>query len=489
MSRTNDALYYEAVRELELGSTELALRFVKEEPESERSAIVQSQLHEIAGNTQSAADVLSEFIKKHLDSGVARGNLARLQWQLGQPDKALTTLRFALAQKPNQERTLHFYASLLEEQNGFNSTYRALLGLSKPEGAWMPAWVAAILSATRGEEQLSLEALLQCAQRSGGRFPPHADSFLTLLERFEAQRKTEAWQALRPYCSAEITQRGDRMFASMPEAVSGKPDRVVMGSIIGGTASHALLSREVSTVFLTPVRLIKPESWHASEIAGALGRGLALLLAEFLLSKSGVVAEVGIPSSPENGLLFSQELPPVSELLKLAPEGTGLILSAYLSRKADGSFTVDCEKYDGRGGYLGHTTANAVEPGLCIESLAGQLDASLTASPNELPSWRPSIDLDGLMAKDTAAAFLLCQSGALNRNRLPNPGLSLDLLAEHASGSQNPLDLVSYYNAVCAADSLGVPSASEQRALVTSLLQKDETLRQFIQAEEGSGPS
>lgn len=478
-----DNLYFEAVRELEGGlskhAQELVAEMVKREPASERTAILRSQVLEAENQLDKAANLLEEFVKKNLQSPHARGNLARLQWRLGEPEKALGTLRFALAQQPNQERTLHFYAAIMEEKNGFRVAYRSLMDFAKNPEAWVPPWVAAVLSNAKGEQELSAQALLTAARNSPQRFPPNPDTLLSLLQDQPTEQQKELWQALRPHCRPEAKAAGDNLFSGTTQAPKTSP-RTSLGRIKGGTSAHPLLGNSPAVAVIPPVRMIKPENWQAEAIAGPLSRGFSLLLAELFAFKFGVCVESVIPCSPEGGVYFSNQSPQVEELRDMAGPDTQHIYSAYLSRGSDNMFALDCERYDRKGNYLGHLTEKSEQPSLCAEAMATRLVSDLGKKKHDLPNWQPNLELESLLARDTAASFLLCESGSLTLSCLPNPGLSLDLLAGHSAESQNTIDLWSYWNALVAAEQLGVPSAKEQRETVEELLQKSPELSEII---------
>jgi hypothetical protein len=257
-----DQLYFEIVAMLEQGQVteaEAALpRLCQAEPNSQRVAVLQAALWERKDRPEEATRVLESFIAGGRDNAVARSNLARLQWKKGDRTRAITTLQFGLMQDPNQERALHFYAALLEQDGGWSGALGALEALAQAPGAWLAAWVGAQLASSREPEQVG-RLLLLAAKQARVPFPPSPDSLLALLASLPQEQQCEVAGALRPFCRQEAQQKLDALLAVPRLGPQGGESAVTC--LRRSVWRHLSQPQTNSALGLAPIGLIKPEGW------------------------------------------------------------------------------------------------------------------------------------------------------------------------------------------------------------------------------------
>lgn len=110
---------------------------------SERSLVVQAIVRMKLGDLTGAEEALDASIRKHGQSGVALLNLAKLEEERGEAERARATLRRALEMDPNQDNALLWWAALARERGGDEAYRAALAEIGALRGAWRPKlWIA-----------------------------------------------------------------------------------------------------------------------------------------------------------------------------------------------------------------------------------------------------------------------------------------------------------------------------------------------------------
>jgi hypothetical protein len=454
------------------------------EPNSQRVAVLTALLWERQGQPEQAAQTLEAFIAASPENAVARTNLARLQWKAGQSTRALTTLRFGLLQQPNQERALHLYAALLEEETGFSATLQALELLSQAVGAWQPAWVAAQLASTRQPEQTPPLLLRAARHAPPGRFLPHPDSLMALLHALPPGPRRELASQLRPYCQQPAQTLIDRLLeSSRPEPPpAGTPPEVTTVTLLGPSAwRHLSQPQERYQLGLGPICLLKPQSWGVAEIAGRLSRGYALLFLEQLQATSGTSAALILESLPSRGVLAPPTPRTGAELARQAKGRCDLLLSCYLSPAKDNEFILDAEIYNAQGEYQGRDSCREPRPGVTLQKLAHNL-GTRWALPQGVPrAPLPRLEPDDALAREAVASLLLCAAGALRPQTLGNPGLLLDTLVEYCLGAETEAAFLTLWAGIEAAARADLPGGTAQKTMLEPLLGDNPALRRWLQ--------
>lgn len=486
---SHEDIYFAAIRELEQGSLEAARQFVSKlsslEPDEERTIILQALLLEEDGKLAQALALLEDFTRKNLRSAHARSNLARLQWRNGDHGKALATLRFSLTQEPNQERALHLFASAVESQSSFRGAYNQLMTMSLSPKAWAPAWVAAEISARVGQEKEMVEALLRSAQRKSQSFPPNVARLKYLLSTLSSDAAQDCWRSLRPYCGFALQEELDALYLSAPLLNVAPPSSPqAWGYFRGGLVGQALtLESSRPTLVLSTIRLVNPEEWVDPATAGRLSRGLGLLLGEVLLFHHQVVSELALPCVADQGMVYEAKIATVEELVSRRSDPSAeRFLSLYLTYQKSGMFVLDAEIYDHTLQYRGRASSKADDPGSCLLLLAEKVVESLDrdTAVTRWPAWACLVTPEHAFSRDTAAAFQLAAQGLLRPQCLPNPGLGLDLLAEHAADTQSPLDLITLWWSLRSAAVLKLPTAEQQLQTLESIMKKSPVLSRLL---------
>ena len=481
-----DDLYLDFVNSLEADRLDEAERYSEElsrlEPTSQRAVVSQAQVAERQQRPEEAVAVLERFVSSNLDAGVARANLARLYYQTGDRSKAVSTLRFALMRAPNQERSLHFFAALLQEDSGLQAALESLRLLAQMPNAWLPAWVAAQLAANQNEPDKVGTFLLLAAKNSATPFPPNPESFRELLMAVPPQERRSVANSLRPYSRAEVHGFLDLLLSATQPRYLSSNSKPTVHQLQRSVWRHLLLKPEAkSFVALSPVCILKPESWGVAEISHRLERGLALLACEALDSKASVSAIVPLETIPTRGV-FTRPGPLPGSLLALqAGSRCSHLISSYLSFREPSDFVLDVELYTSKGEYSGRHSFRASHPGKCVEAMVEKL--ALQAPETGPDSPRPPLpryDLPDALARDAVASLILCAEGALTLDALANPGLLLDQLVGYAAGSDNAAGFLTLWAGVEAAARAGLEAGLTQRPVVQELLAQDPQLAKWI---------
>lgn len=477
----NEELYLAAVGALEQGlmgpAREAAARLIKQEPNTERAAVVMAAVLEKDGQLEEAVELLQKFVGKNFQSAHARSNLGRLLWKAGDSEKCLQNLRLSLAQQPNQERTLHLFASIVEAQSRFESCFNQLLGLGKNDHAWVPLLVAAELAATLGEERQVRLALGELGRKGVIGRQLEVPRLLKLLESLRSGLQVEIWQQLRVYVPAPYQSEIDDSLL-LPARSQRAPARDAWsyGMLTGGVLGRLLSPNTPPTWGLSTVRMVNASSWIPEEMAGRYGRGLALQLCEWLLCKHGVAAEVSLPYLRNEGLVDEADLSSGEQLKARASTPTlQNLISLFLTPQKDGTFIIDAEIYSHEGHYLSRLAARGASPSECLVELVSKLaPPTPIASPPELPTgWNMALGPHHALAREVVAAFILCARGELDPACIANPGFSLDMLAELAADSASAADLAALGVAFKAAEKMGVATAGEQLSVLRQTVNRD----------------
>lgn len=446
-----------------------------EVPRNEQLVVLRSVLEEKKGHPEEARRLLEAYVRSSFNSPLARANLARLQWQLGDQAKALSTLRLALAQEPNQERSLHFLAALEESRLGFPAAYNSLLGLCQNETAWLPAWVAAGLAGHHGSPEQVSKALNIAARQCPAAFPPSLEELWLLLGKLDELGRRSCWERIRPHCTGPAAEEVDaRLHRETPSPEPGPEMPADIFRVTGGIAAGPNLSPP--SLALSPVVLIRPESWVDPALASRLGRGWALLLGEALLEHR-IVSEMAVAYLPQKGVLQEQQVLSPRQLMDRSTESVRRLVSLYLSQNSQNEFILDLEQYDSLGNYLGHFSTRDPSPQLVFEQACRHLAQSNAGQQEQQPE--VEFGFDEALARDTALAFRLCAASKLDLRAFPNPGLSLDLLAEQATVSLRELGC--YLRALLDAKTAGFTGAEAQLEMLRPVVRKDPWLLSLLE--------
>lgn len=494
MAGPNEEFYFAAIREFEQGSLEGARAFVEKlsrlEPDSERAVILKALILEEDGQIPQAIGLLEDFTRKNLRSAHSRSNLARLQWRAGEHRRALMTLRISLAQEPNQERALRLFASMVESELSFKSAYDQLMMMAGSPKAWLPGWVAAELALTFGDYEQVESALRRALERRPVEFP--TDRLLKILLALGENRAGRCWELARPYAPSMILGEFDERFLPrMKSREAPDKEKWTQGRLLGGVIGGLLARDKVAASALSTVRLIGGEILMGAEMMGRLERGLALLLAELLLIRFGVVAELSFPLVAEEG--FVDEKGPTSGELLKARHGSEFmerLVSLYLSVQKSGEFVLDAELYDRDGVYLGRCASRGAGPEEALADMTLRLGEFLPSAldPRPYDGWESPLSLTHALAREVAAAFVLCGEGAMSIDAIQNPGFSLELLTETAIESGSAADLLALLAALRGAAYCRVETAEEQRALLERTLERDPGLAGVLSSWPSAGP-
>lgn len=481
-----DELYLDLIGHLEARRQEQAraglAKLAELEPDSQRVAVAQAHWWENQGDLEQARQGLEAYVAQRSDNGIARANLARLQYRAGERATALSTLRFALTLAPNQERSLHLYAALLQEDGGLQAALEALRLLAQPAGAWLPAWVGAQLALAHDDaSHQAVELLLVAARRANVPFPPHPDALRAMFTRLPATEQRTLAMAIRSFCRPDFQPFLDAVLADLgPPARSSAPPRV---TLLNRSVWRHLAHRLPTPVMgVGPISVIRPESWGVVEIAGRLGRGYALLLGELLDAIGGIAAVVPLESHLAEGWAHRQG--PLPGALLASQTGSRCpLISAYLSYSASAEeFVLDADYFDPQGAYTGRVSCRAQHPGACVQELALRImdSSALAAQPPPRPP-RPGLEIDDALARETVASLILCAEGALRLSSLGNPGMLLDHLVEYAVGAQSEAAMLTLWAGVEAAARAGLEAGIAQRVPLRDLLLEKPALAGWIE--------
>lgn len=479
-----DELYLDYVGHAEAHRLDQAARTLEQlsslEPASQRVIVARAQLAELAGDETQAAEILERFTASNLDAGVARANLARLYYKAGERSKAVSTVRFALMRAPNQERSLHFYAALIQEDGGIHGALESLRLLSDLPGAWLPAWVAAQLAGAHGQESRIGEFLLVAAKKSQSPFPPNPESFRELFMTVPTQDRRTLASDLRSYCREETRSFLDLLLSATAPRYRSAGASTAVHRLRRSVWRHLVDPKGDSLVGLGPVSLIKPESWGVAEIAGRLGRGFALLVCEALDAQSEAVGTVFLESDPSRGLITYSGPLPGTLLASYADSSFKHLLSSYLSFREPSEFVLDVEVYNSDGIYTGRESFRAQHPGLCFQALSQKM---ATLAPPSGPAARPpapTFNVDDALARDSVATLALCAEKGLAIETIANPAQLLDALVAYAAESATASAMLTLWAGVEAAARAGLEAGLLQRPVVAELLGQDPNLAGWV---------
>lgn len=486
MEDPSEEFYLAAIREFEKGSLEAARGFVEKlsrlEPDSERSVILKALLLEEDGQLSYAVSLLEDFTRKNLQSAHARSNLARLQWRTGDHRRALMTLRLSLAQEPNQERALRLFASMVESELNFKSAYEQLMMMAGTPSAWLPAWLAAELATVFGDIAQVETALSRAMERRAPSFP--RERLLKILLSLRGREAGRVWDLVRPYAPPELLPEFDQRFlAARNYGQAPEARQWSQGLLRGGVFGSLLAPGESPTVALSVVHFLDGEKLVEGSLLGRLERGFSLLLAELLLLRFGVVADLSLPFVPQGGLV-DEEGPTSGERLALRHKDTPAdrLVSLYLSAQKSGELVLDAEFYQKDGTYVGRCAARGEGPERALAEMVDLLGERVypTIDPVVFLGWESPLGLTHALAREVAAAFVLCGRNEMSMVAIPNPGLSLELLSETALESGTAADLLTLSVALRSAEACGVATAGQQRALLEEVALRDPGLAKVL---------
>ncbi len=451
------------------------------EPSSQRVIVVGAQLLEKSGHLEKAQESLEAYVAKNLDAGVARANLARLYYKAGERSKAVSTVRFALMRAPNQERSLHFYAALIQEDGGIQGALDTLKLLSDMPGAWLPAWVAAQLARAHDLPERIPEYLVVAARNSQAPFPPNPESFRELFMAVPTQDRRTLANSLRSYCRAETREFLDLvMSATAPRYLSSDTPSHVH-PLRRSVWRHLVAPTQRSVFGLGPVSFIKPETWGVAEIAGRLGRGYALLVSEALDSRAGLDAAVLLETDPARGVMTRSGPLPGTLLAGLAGSSCTHLISSYLSFRDPSEFVLDVEIYNSDGIYSGRESFRAQHPGACLSALSDRLASlGLTPSDDSPRPPEPNFDLPDALARESVAVLTLCAERALAVETITNPGQLLDQLVEYAVAAQSGAAMLTLWAGVEAAARAHLEAGLLQQPLVQEILEQNPQIHAWV---------
>lgn len=488
----NDDLYIQSIQSLESGDLDSAKSqlelLMEREPTSQRVAVLSARHLELRQAPQKAMALLQTFVSSNPDNAVARTNLARLQLKSGDRSKALSTLRFGLMQNPNQERSLHLYAAMLQEEDGLPHALAGLKTLAMGPSAWLPAWVAAQLAAAQGAEERIGDLLVDAATRAEDIFPPSLPALTDLLEKVPNAQFANLCLRLRSYCSHDAQAWLDQRLERHRPLTAGPGGAPSTSHIEHSVWRHLISSSGSCSLGIAPIHCVRPETWGVAEISGRLSRGFALLLAELLDSQpSGPAASVFIQCRAQ-GLMTGSGPANGAELAARAQPSHQHLLSSYLSAQGPEDFILDAEIYDTQGIYLARESCRAKHPGHCLGLLANRLGErfSKTEELSGPQSPSPGLEVEDALARDAAATFLLLGEKTLGFEAVKNPGLLLDRLVHYALDSETESALLTLWAGIEAAAQAEVPGAQAQRDVMAGILDNHPELAAWTRKPEGS---
>lgn len=484
-----DELYLDLIDHLENDRLSEALRcydsLTSIEPSSQRAIVAGAQLLEKAGHPEQAQEKLETYVATNLDAGVARANLARLYYKAGERSKAVSTVRFALMRAPNQERSLHFYAALIQEDGGIQGALDTLKLLSDMPGAWLPAWVAAQLARAHDLPERIAEFLLLAARNSQSPFPPNPESFRELFMAVPTQDRRALANSLRSYCRVEARGFLDLVLSATAPRYLSSDTPSHSHPLRRSVWRHLVAPTQRSLLGLGPVSFIKPETWGVAEVAGRLGRGYALLVSEALDARAGLEAAVLLETDPARGLITRSGPLPGTLLASLAGSSCTHLISSYLSFRDPSEFVLDVEIYSSDGIYSGRESFRAAHPGACLSALSDRLASLGPASPSDSPRPpEPSFDLPDALARESVAVLTLCAEEGLAVETITNPAQLLDQLVEYAVGAQNGAAMLALWAGVEAAARAHLEAGLLQRPLVREILEQNPQIHTWIRPSD-----
>ena len=476
-----DELYLDVITLLEKGENlekahQLLATLREHECDTQRVVVLEAALLEREGRLQDSQERLQRFIAANLDCGVARSNLARLQWKGGERARAIGTLRFGLMKDPNQERSLHLLAAWLEEESDLPGALSSLRVLAQNPGAWLPAWVACQLASTRAPLDAG-DFLVLSARQAQIPFPPNVTTLVELVGSLPDSRTVAA--AIRPYCRADAQAALDALLSEPPAVGPASASELKVTCLRRSVWRHLSQPQPCSALGLCPIVLIKPESWGVEQVAGRLARGLALLMAESLDALTGGSVAVILETVPP-GVITRDKPVAGADLARLAGSSCKQLLSAYLSFRPPSEFILDAEIYSSKGEYLTRESCRADHPGACIGQLAQRLSTNLVSADSSPYPPTPDLEIDDALARETVASLILCAEGALSPSALANSGQLLDALVQYALQSESSSSLLTLWAGVEATARAGLPGGEAQREMLAQILSGNADLVAWI---------
>lgn len=350
-----------------------AERLVMLDRESERSRVVRAIVFLESGDFASARRELDRSMRQHGRTAVALTNYAKVHQAEGRAAESRQALREALADDPNFDNALLWWAELARERSGEAAYLEALEELATLPGAWRPQmWIAREqLQAGRTGEALRLyEHVLENATEEPGvlmmisgdlgnagaleemvhlvshRYDPERDGFETgmnlAIALKELGRMSEALSTIRRVqglglspLAERLSELEDEIARSLPRE-SGPQPEFEMLRVDGVLWTRGLFSpdwllpeREAALprfIFFAfsdeTSKATQSQSRPADEI-GRLTRGLPLYLSEAFSMRFEVQATCALPIAKGIGPVVSQAPSEVLSLGRLFPQDGG----------------------------------------------------------------------------------------------------------------------------------------------------------------------
>ena len=122
---------------------EAAKQLQRIDPDKERGSILLAIVYLQTNRPKQALSVLTDYIKRHGESGVVLTNLAKAQSALGDEEISLATLWHALELDPNQDNGMGWYEAIHREKAGEQGSLDALRRIAALPGSWRAQlWLA-----------------------------------------------------------------------------------------------------------------------------------------------------------------------------------------------------------------------------------------------------------------------------------------------------------------------------------------------------------
>lgn len=140
--KDSDALYNLIIMSIDDGLEREVLQPAKRlyeiDNNKERGVITLAIAYLKNNNPNEAKTVLEKHISSFGPSGVLLTNLAKAEFELGEKEKYINTLRWALEMDPNQDNALDWWGAIHNEQDGHEGFLEAIKVIAKISGAWRP---------------------------------------------------------------------------------------------------------------------------------------------------------------------------------------------------------------------------------------------------------------------------------------------------------------------------------------------------------------
>jgi len=213
----------------------------------------------------------------------------------------------------------------------------------------------------------------------------------------------------------------------------------------------------------------------------ALERGYSLLLAESLTLEFGCVSECLFDVVFEGGLLSCAKQLTGPDLASRCSSSSEHLVRLYFSQMRETTI-LDAEVYDRDGNYLLRRSVRSELAGGCVPLMAEELARLLpTSVEHSWSPWPSGFELDDALARDCALAFWLCAEGSLAQSCLPNPGMSLELLAEYTARRQSATALATLWSAVQNGRRAGLEGCDQQGEILLEIIEGHLELRELLQ--------